>query len=275
MRLGKVILISFILAAILMVTPLLMSSKVSAKGIPLNLELVSKIERIAGEGYLAGIKKIFTYSESTVTAFNDPDLQISSEVFEREFVWDYGGKTWTYRMQVPQHLYRHYAQLQRPPTNDFSVYVKDAGHAPYIAALAEKFTQVAGDEGYTPQETVELVISFVQNIEYADDEETKGRAQYARYPIETLVDQVGDCEDTSILLAAILNEMDYGAVLILLPDDPVGHMAVGIKGENLPGAYYEYRGSRYYYVETTAPGWPIGEIPEEYERHGAIILPVF
>ncbi|RJX16706.1 MAG: hypothetical protein C4575_14835 [Desulforudis sp.] len=108
---------------------------------------------------------------------------------------------------------------------------------------------------------------------YVTDDLSKGFDQYARYPLETLVDQKGDCEDTSILLASILKEMNYGVVLILLPGDP-GHMAVGVKGENLPGVYYEYQGTRYYYVETTGTGWSIGQIPKEYRNRKAQILPL-
>lgn len=55
---------------------------------------------------------------------------------------------------------------------------------------------------------------------------------------------------------------------------PGEHVAVGVKGKDLPGAYYEYEGARYYYVETTATGWSIGEIPDEYLRTKARIFPL-
>jgi len=50
-------------------------------------------------------------------------------------------------------------------------------------------------------------------------------------------------------------------------------MAVGVKGENnLPGAYFEVEGVKYYYVETTSPGWRIGQIPDEFIGQEAKIL---
>ncbi|HUS79527.1 MAG TPA: hypothetical protein VM050_12805 [Patescibacteria group bacterium] len=87
--------------------------------------------------------------------------------------------------------------------------------------------------------------------------------------METLADGGGDCEDTSILTAALLNSMNHPVVLIGLPD----HMAVGV---DVPasGAYYPYNGSRYYYLETTGEGWELGGIPSEYEETSASIFPL-
>lgn len=192
---------------------------------------------------------------------------------DREYSWDYGGKRWTYRLQVPREAYEYYTGLKRPPTDNYSVYVTDPVDDPFIAAMAARFLEVARQERYSPKQTVEFVVAFVQSLEYVTDDISKGFDQYARYPLETLVEQEGDCEDTSILLASILREMDFGVVLVMLPGDP-GHMAVGVKGENLPGVYYEYAGARYYYVETTAAGWSIGRIPDEYRHREARILPL-
>lgn len=195
----------------------------------------------------------------------------AGDLIQREYVWEYGGKRWSYKLEVPREAYDYYTGLKRPPTNDYSVYVTDPVDDPFISAIAAKFMEVARQEGYSPKQTVEFVVAFVQSLKYVTDDISKGFDQYARYPLETLVDQKGDCEDTSIVLASILREMDYGVVLILLPGDP-GHMAVGVRGENLPGVYYEYEGARYYYVETTDTGWSIGEIPREYRNRKAQIL---
>jgi hypothetical protein len=85
------------------------------------------------------------------------------------------------------------------------------------------------------------------------------------------VDKGGDCEDTSILLASIIDKMGYGVVLVELPD----HCGVGVKsGENIIGTYWEYNGSKYYYIETTDLGWAIGELPEVYKNTAASIYPM-
>ncbi|MEW6540398.1 MAG: stalk domain-containing protein [Bacillota bacterium] len=191
---------------------------------------------------------------------------------KKKYSWNYGGKPWTWDLQVPREAYAYYTGLERPPTDDYSVYVTDPADDRFIAALAGRFLEAARREAYSPKQTAEFVTAFVQSVKYVDDNVSKGVGEYPRYPLETLVEWEGDCEDTSILLASLLQGMSIGAVLIHLSGDPAGHMAVGVKGENLPGVYYEYGGARYYYVETTNPRWSIGEIPDEYRNREARIL---
>jgi len=135
----------------------------------------------------------------------------------------------------------------------------------------EKIQKAAHEAGFSEYETVEFAASFVQSLPYTDDSITTPYDEYPRYPVETLVDGGGDCEDTSILLASLIDKMGYGVVLIELPD----HCAVGVKGgENVDGTYWEYKGSKYYYTETTNEGWEIGELPKEYENTPAHIYPM-
>lgn len=43
-------------------------------------------------------------------------------------------------------------------------------------------------------------------------------------------------------------------------------MALGLQGDDsVSGTYYEARGNRYYYVETTAPGWEVGQVPDSLD----------
>ena len=63
-----------------------------------------------------------------------------------------------------------------------------------------------------------FVISFTQSLKYSEDNITAGVGEYPRYPIETLVDQTGDCEDTSALLISLLESLGYEAAMILIPE---------------------------------------------------------
>jgi Predicted periplasmic protein len=128
--------------------------------------------------------------------------------------------------------------------------------------MIEGFKEQGRRNNFSDDQIVLNVIAFVQSLPYTSDSVTTGYDEYPRYPIETLVDGGGDCEDSSILAAALLSEMGYGTVLIGLPN----HMALGIKSsEHISDAYYEYDGSRYYYVETTNSGYEFGVIPAEYK----------
>lgn len=101
-----------------------------------------------------------------------------------------------------------------------------------------------------------IAIDFVQSMIYEYDIDYIGANEYPKYPIETIKDEKGDCEDTSFLMASILEALGIDVILFDLPR----HMAVGVECSDCTGAYSTYRGKRYYFLETTgAPGsWQIG-----------------
>ncbi len=194
----------------------------------------------------------------------------SSELIERHFTWEYLGE-WNWDLLIPKALYDYYHEMPRPPTIDYSVYVTHPLDDIYIERLVEIINEVAAREEYEKYQTVEFATAFVQSLPYTADSVTTPHDNYPRYPVETLVDNGGDCEDTSILLASLLNSMGYGVVLIELPE----HYAVGVKGgENIYGTHYEYEGDNYYYIETTGAGWRIGQLPDAYEDASARIHPM-
>lgn len=194
----------------------------------------------------------------------------SAELISVNYSWTYRTK-WSWEMKIPLSLYKYYQKLPRPPTENYSIYVTHPLDDPYIDQLVEKIKKAAQQEGYNEYQTVDFAAAFVQSLPYTVDSVTTPYDEYPRYPIETLVDNGGDCEDTSILLASIIDRMGYGVVLIILPN----HVAVGVKGgENLYGTYWEYKGSKYYYIETTGENWGIGELPDGYKDTSAFIRPM-
>lgn len=195
----------------------------------------------------------------------------------REFTWNYGLEEWNWKMDIPEDTYNFFKSLPRSPTADYSIYVTHPLNDASIDSLAARLKDNANDEGFTEYDTVCFAISFVQSLPYTSDAAGTGYDEYPRYPIETLVDGGGDCEDTSILAAAILRAMGYGVVLLIFPEtaDTGGHCAVGLKGgEGITGTYWDYGSDKYYYLETTGDGWEIGEIPEEYQQVSAHIYPM-
>lgn len=195
---------------------------------------------------------------------------VSTETIDKEYEWRYDGKTWTLTLSIPDSLYEYYRGLDRPPTEDYSIYVTHPYDDEYVRVIVEKFNFIAIDEGYTEAEKVNLVISFVQSLPYTSDKVTTPFDEYPRYPLETLVDGGGDCEDSSILTAALLDKLNYDVMLLGLPT----HMAVGVYIEGVEGSYYPYDSREYFYLETTSEGWRLGEIPSEYKGASAYLYPL-
>ncbi len=195
----------------------------------------------------------------------------SSDIITMQYDWRYAGTEWTWTLNLPRALYDYYREMPRPPTEDYSVYVTHPEDDSHLEMLVEEIEEAAISEGFDEWETVNFAVSFVQSLPYTSDSVTTPYDEYPRYPIETLVDNGGDCEDTSILMAAILHEMGYGVVLLSLP----GHWAVGILGgEGIDGTYWEHNGKKYFYLETTGQGWQIGELPPKFQGEAAHIYDI-
>ncbi|UUX93036.1 YwqI/YxiC family protein [Methanoplanus endosymbiosus] len=99
------------------------------------------------------------------------------------------------------------------------------------------------DDGYA-----ELITAFVQSIPYKTDNENPD----PKFPVETVYEKSGDCDDKSILLAGLLQKEGYDVVLFEFIDEE--HMGVGILS---PGC--GYAGTDYAYIEATdinLIGWP-------------------
>lgn len=183
---------------------------------------------------------------------------------EREFVWKSFGGIETLKVKVPAAMHAHYSAKARHFR--YGSYLnEDAGYE-LTGKLAAAFERRAAEENLSEWEKINMVVDFVQSLQYQTE-----TGEYPKYPIETLQDGGGDCEDTSILLAAILDKMGIDCVLL----SPPGHMAVGLAITGLTGKNYLWAGKKYFYVETTGKDWEIGAIPTAYEGAAKIYqLPV-
>lgn len=201
----------------------------------------------------------------------EPVISADQGAITKEYSWLYDGDLQHLALQFSRSQVEWFKELPRLKTDDYSYYATNTADDGYMTSLVKAFAHIKEKQGYTDYESAELAVSFVQSLEYLIDKDVSGNEEYPKYPLETLTDQGGDCEDTSILLAAMLKEMGYGVVLLGCSD----HMAVGIQGgETLPGAFFEYDGRRYYYIETTGSGYGIGEIPEAFQDTKADIYTV-
>ena len=211
-----------------------------------------------------------------VISFADPTSEVSesSQLITKHFTWSYwpcGDYEWTWEIQIPQTLYDYYKAKPRPPTKDYSVYVTDQKDTLYTAKLASKLEEEARRAHLDECDTIHFAASFVQQLAYTSDVETTGSDEYPRYPIETLVDEGGDCEDTSILLAKIMHIMGYDIVLV----DLTTHIATGVlESHGFCGTYYTHNGKRYFYLETTGEAGRIGVVPDEYRSQPAYIYDI-
>jgi len=159
-----------------------------------------------------------------------------AELLIRHYEWSFKGRKYTWDVSIPGGLYSYYQNKTRPLTTNYSVYVTDPNDDNYLKSLVEAVNRAAIRDGFTEADKINFTITFVQSLPYTPDNVTTPYDEYPRYPVETLADNGGDCEDTSILMAALLDAMGHNVILIAPPK----HLAVGISGKDIfYGSYYE------------------------------------
>lgn len=198
------------------------------------------------------------------------------DTYDCLFFWEAYGADWQWEIAVPKTLYWHYRdQTYRPgyTQGDWHKYVVDPDDDAYVESLAANL--LAAVSGYYSDSTslyygfLQFTLQFVEAaIPYRYDTNDWAMDEWPRYPVETLVEGMGDCEDTAILFSSIVRPYVSSVHLIILP----GHCAAAvpvdwsyIENADFLIGYYEYGGLYYAMVETTGDppdGWIIGQLPE-------------
>lgn len=201
------------------------------------------------------------YSDSRVPHYVATDPQWKTLRFDWE-CQDRMGTAWM-ELTLDVQMYNHYHALSRyHGVENYYKYINEANNAQVVRQVVEALRDVAKALHYDDAAVAREMAKFVQDcIAYEYDSDTTGQDEFPRYPIETLYERRGDCEDTSILMAALLKEWGYQVGFLHLP----GHVAVALRTSDdySDGSYYEINGHRYLYIESTGSGWNIGEIPED------------
>jgi hypothetical protein len=121
----------------------------------------------------------------------------------------------------------------------YQAMVTDTAQDSLYAALLKETDKIRLRQKLTDDEYLELIAVYVQSLKYETREQNP-----AKFPVETVVDRAGDCDDKSLLLAGLLSREGYTVALLLF--DPESHMAVGVGSND-----YVYKNTGYAFVETT------------------------
>jgi hypothetical protein len=122
----------------------------------------------------------------------------------------------------------------------FRAFMEDSDLNPLYDAILGDLRDIRSDASLDDDEYLELLAVFVQSIPYR----TNPAANHPKFPIETVVEWSGDCDDKSLLLAPLLSREGYDVALLFF--DQEDHMAVGVRSEGCT-----FGNTGYAFLETT------------------------
>ncbi len=189
--------------------------------------------------------------------------------------WEHKGKKHSVEAYLPIDVSDYYEKKTRPEhTFDSPYYLpfihsKDIG----IERLAAELKTIIDDNGsWDYYDEVMLIVSMVQQMGYAKSA-IAGFDLTTKYPMQTIITSRGDCEDTTVLAAALLKKLEYDVKLVQLEiDGRKSHIGIGVWANGVKGTSWEKGGRTFYYVETTTPGHQFGELPFEWHEGVKAIL---
>lgn len=124
----------------------------------------------------------------------------------------------------------------------YRAFISESHQASFYDALESALHQIRTRDRLDASRYVELVTSMAQGLEYRTDPVNLA----PKFPIETFGDGYGDCDDKTLLAAAVLSRDGYDvAILVFTPEK---HVALGIRAPGL-----DYKQTGYAFVEMTEP----------------------
>lgn len=174
-----------------------------------------------------------------------------------------------YRLNVvvSESLYEYYRENSHTlgPSHNFANFV-----TPYaLLPIAESLWEIYRDD----EDFANGVLTIVHQIPYDETLPVK-------YPVETIVENKGDCDLFSYIAGSIMKA--GGLDVVLLYYEAEAHMNVGVHLSHAPNDarvgphYVTYRDVRYYVAECTGEswtdGWRVGECPDDLSLASPMVV---
>lgn len=207
---------------------------------------------------------IASLSQDIATLQAKLEATLDTEI-RQVYAFTYLNKDYKWELSIPLRTYLHYKEIARiGDTSKYNEMIMDDYAESQIYQIIKEINDAVLEYNLNKSDTINLVGTFVQSLVFANNDVTTPYDDYPRYPIETLFDQSADCEDTTILAAALLYRLEFNEVIFVFTEKP--HVAVGVYNPATIGLDgWEYQGKRYIYLETTGDAWTLGHAPNVYQ----------
>ncbi|MEM2542095.1 MAG: transglutaminase-like domain-containing protein [Candidatus Korarchaeum sp.] len=156
----------------------------------------------------------------------------------RDFKWSFppiSGKEFSLSVDIPEELVDFYRVKPRMRVAELSsengsliftwyLMMRTPHDDELLERMKNELIEIAEKNGIKGYDRVWFIASFVQHLKYSLANEYSPTGDHPSYPVETLFDGRGDCEDLSMLLISLLREAGFDSILLVMP----GHAAVAV-----------------------------------------------
>jgi hypothetical protein len=218
-------------------------------------------------------KAIILLISILLLVFITPNSIVANCEKTNAFQAQYGVLSHTLYVSVTPSLYDYYGNMSHTvySTNDYANFVTPQVVEP-IAASIQNITR---NLPYSNEQFADAVLTLVHQIPYA--------INGVEYPVETLVNNSGDCLGLSLLAASIMQAGGLDVVLILYTGINPSHMNVGVYLPYTP-VYHTagmaptdlvYNNKTYWTAECTpAEDWKVGDQWGSLANAEPVIIPL-
>lgn len=233
-------------------------------------------QRTQEEGVNETLNQLYEVLYYRIFSLYDYKTRSYYYAYYRVWAFDY----LSYRLNPNIHTY---ASLENRFTADYIRQAVLSYKEPESAAIQEIAYDLYQISGGDPELFANLALQLVHQIYY-------NVTGYTKYPVETLVEGSGDCDNVAVLLASILAAGGLDTLVLLVevetPQGVGGHAMVAVALPSPPDDlfqygrdtyyYYEYNGKKFYLMEATwmtpdSPDYISPYLPESLYVPGALV----
>jgi hypothetical protein len=195
-------------------------------------------------------------------------------------------RTYTFNVQYGYCRFSHKLYTSMPPSlydyyHGASHIIRgDGDYARFVTpdvfkSIAENIQNVTDGLPYSEEQFANAVLMLVRQVPYVKSN--------VKYPVETLLENSGDCDVLSLLTASILKAGGLDVVLLYYKGISPSHMNIGVylpyepvyRTWWLAPAGFEYNNKTYWMAECTSLGeWKVGDRPDLLACVKPVIIPL-
>lgn len=182
--------------------------------------------------------------------------------FRKTLKWDYDGQPFTLNLELNKNYISYFDEY---PQTDLELYFRQpiGYHVEYyVCSALSKYIQ---DRGLKGEAAVDFLLGFCQKAFVYEDDAKTVRGEHANFCEETLASEKSDCEDRTVLLAALVRSILRYNVVGLEFENHVS-LAVEIPGATrTAGTMYQFNGANYISCDPSYIGGKVGDVQPDYK----------